>query len=238
MGQIGQNIAVVLEQIDKAAQSVQRNSAEIKLLAASKTRAPEEIHEALEAGVSFFGENRVQEARQKNALCSSRIQWHFIGHLQTNKTREAVALFSMIQSVDSLVLAKMLADEAEKQGRLLDILIEVNVSGEKSKFGVKPGDLFELLEQVNRFSRLRVCGLMTLAPWMEEAQKTRPYFAQLREYRDQAEKELGLKLPELSMGMSHDFIPAIQEGSTLVRIGTAIFGERKKPKSEFQESLL
>lgn len=238
MGKISQNVMAILSQIKQAAESAQGKSANIKLLAASKTKTPEEIHEAIEAGINLFGENRVQEARQKIPLCSSRAQWHLIGHLQTNKVRDAVALFPMIQSVDSLALAEALSLEAEKQGRLLDILIEVNISGEKSKFGVNPVDLFRFLERVNQFTRLRICGLMTLAPWMEEAQKTRPYFAKLREYRDQAEEKLGLKLPELSMGMSHDFIPAIQEGSTLVRIGTAIFGERKRQRIESQESLL
>ena len=226
MSSISKNLETIFYQIEQSAHRAQRETSQIRLLAASKGRTPDEMQEVIEAGVTLFGENRVQEARQKIPLCSSRAKWHFIGHLQTNKVRDAVALFSLIQSIDSFHLAKALSEEADKQGRDLDILVEVNVSGEKSKFGVDPNNLFPLLEVLNTLPRLRLCGLMTLAPWVEEAQKARPYFAALRECRDRAEAKLGLKLPELSMGMSHDFVSAIEEGSTIVRIGTAIFGKR------------
>ncbi|MBX7157262.1 MAG: YggS family pyridoxal phosphate-dependent enzyme [Verrucomicrobiae bacterium] len=230
MGSIADNITRVQGQIKEASARAGRGAEEVHLLGASKTRTPEEIYEAVEAGLLLFGENRVQEAKQKIPLCSSRAEWHFIGHLQSNKVRDAVALFSCIQSIDSVSLAETVSQEAEKQGRTMDILVEVNVSGEKSKFGMKPEELLFALEKVNVLPRLRICGLMTLAPWEEKPQEAKPYFARLREWRDRAEKELGIKLPELSMGMSHDFLEAIQEGSTLVRVGTSIFGQRKKSK--------
>lgn len=224
-------ITTNLEQIEKqvvdATKRAGRSRESVTLLGASKSRMPEEIYEAVEMGLTLFGENRVQEAKQKIPLSSSKAQWHFIGHLQSNKVRDAVALFRCIQSVDSLALAQTISHEAEKQGREIDILVEVNVSQEKSKFGVKPEELLPILEKINPLPRLRLCGLMTIAPWKEKTQEVRPYFSLLRESRDRAEKELGIKLPELSMGMSHDFVEAIQEGSTIIRIGTAIFGERK-----------
>ncbi|MEZ5405655.1 MAG: YggS family pyridoxal phosphate-dependent enzyme [Verrucomicrobiia bacterium] len=227
MGSIADNIAQVLEQVKEA--SASRSGEEVRLLGASKTRTPEEIYEAVEAGLLLFGENRMQEAKQKIPLSSSRAQWHFIGHLQSNKVRDAVALFSCIQSIDSVSLAESISQEAEKQGRAIDILLEVNVSGEKSKFGMKPEELLFALEKINVLPRLRVCGLMTLAPWKENVHEARPYFVRLREWRDVAEKELGIKCRVVD-GYEQTVVEAVQEGSTLVRIGTSIFGERKKSK--------
>jgi hypothetical protein len=169
-----------------------------------------------------FGESRLQEARAKIPLVSGRAHWHLVGHLQTNKARDAVALFEMIHSVDSVKLAAEINKWAERAGKTQAILLEVNVSGEASKFGLKPEDLDAALSEINRLPRLEVGGLMTIAPFRDNVEEARPCFRRLRELRDRA----GLR--ELSMGMTHDFEIAIEEGATMVRIGTAIFGERER----------
>jgi pyridoxal phosphate enzyme (YggS family) len=196
-----------------------RIPAHVTLVAVTKTVSPESVEEALRAGIIVFGENKIQEARAKIPLVSSRARWHFIGHLQTNKAREAIELFELIHSVDSVKLAAELAKCADKAGQTQPILLEVNVAGESSKFGIKPEDLPATLAEINGLPRLEVRGLMTVPPLGKDP---RPFFRQLRSLRDNA----GLR--ELSMGMSHDFEIAIEEGATIVRIGTAIFGERKK----------
>ncbi len=196
-----------------------RIPAGVTLLAVTKAVPPERIDATIAAGISVFGENKIQEAKAKIPAVSSRAHWHFIGHLQTNKAREAVELFELIHSVDSLKLATDLNKCAERAGKTQPILLEVNVAGEASKFGLKPDDLPAALEQINRLPRLQVEGLMTVAPLVRDA---RPHFRRLRELRDAH----GLR--ELSMGMSHDFEIAIEEGATILRLGTAIFGERKK----------
>lgn len=197
----------------------QRVPDHVTLVAVTKTVPPEHVDAALAAGITVFGENKIQEAKAKIPLVSSRAHWHFIGHLQTNKARDAVELFELIHSVDSVKLAGELSKWADRAGKTQPILLEVNVAGEASKFGIKPEDLPAALAQVQQLPRLEVRGLMTVPPFVEEV---RPYFRRLRELRDAT----GLR--ELSMGMSHDFEIAIEEGATMVRIGTGIFGERTK----------
>jgi pyridoxal phosphate enzyme (YggS family) len=216
------NIDLIQARIAAAAQRAGRPASDVQLVAVSKTVPPEVVEEALAAGQTLFGENKIQEAKAKIPVVSGRAHWHMLGHLQSNKARDAVALFELIHSVDSVKLAVELDKWAERAGKTQAILLEVNVSGEASKFGLKPGDVPGALEQINALSRLEVHGLMTMAPFAEEAEKARPFFRQLRELRDR------LGLPHLSMGMSHDFEVAVEEGATLVRVGTAIFGERMK----------
>lgn len=193
----------------------------VTLVAVTKTVPPERLDEALNAGIRVFGENKIQEAKAKIPLVSSRARWHFVGHLQSNKARDAVELFELIHSVDSVKLAGELNKWAERAGKTQPILLEVNVSGESSKFGFRPEDLPAALADIQKFPRLEVRGLMTVPPLGKDP---RPFFRQLRQLRD----ETGLR--ELSMGMSHDYEIAIEEGATLVRIGTAIFGERNRAK--------
>ena len=204
---------------------IRASGREITLLAVTKTIPPERVDAALAAGITVFGENKVQEAKAKIPLVSSRAHWHFIGHLQSNKARDAVELFELIHSVDSVKLAGELDKWAAHAGKTQPILLEINVAGEAQKFGIKPEDLPATLAQINQLSRLDVRGLMTVPPYCEVAEKVRPYFRRLRELRD------ATGLCELSMGMSHDFEIAIEEGATIVRVGTAIFGERKKHES-------
>ena len=199
---------------------------DITLVAVSKTVPPERVDEALALGVTTFGESKLQEAKAKIPLVSSRARWHMIGHLQTNKARVAVELFELIHSVDSVKLAADLNKWAERVGKTQAVLLEINVSGEPSKFGIKPEDLNAMLDPIVALPRLEVRGLMTLAPFAEDAEKARPYFRRLRELRD----AVGLR--ELSMGMSNDFEIAVEEGATIVRVGTAIFGERKHNEPE------
>lgn len=222
VGDVAHNINLIRQRIRAAAEGVGRQPEGIALIAVSKTVDPERIEVALSAGQTLFGESRIQEARAKIPLVSARAHWHMIGHLQTNKARDAVVLFEVIHSVDSVKLAAELNKWAERAGKTQAILLEVNVSGDASKFGLKPEDLKSTVAEINQLPRLEVQGLMTIASFAEEAEKTRPCFRRLRELRD----ALGLR--ELSMGMTHDFEVAIEEGATLVRIGTAIFGERKR----------
>jgi PLP dependent protein len=219
---IADNIKVIDERISAAAERAGRNRSEITLISVSKAIEPDLVEAALQAGQTIFGESKVQEARAKIAVVSGRARWHLIGHLQTNKARDAVALFEVIHSVDSLKLADELNKWSERAGKTQAILLEVNVSGEASKFGLKPEDLESTLAAINQLPRLEVQGLMTVAPYVKEPKEARPHFRRLRELRD----ALGLR--DLSMGMSHDFEVAIEEGATMVRIGTAIFGERKR----------
>ena len=222
MSAIADNIKVIDQRIRVAAERAGRDRSDIVLISVSKAILPGDVEAALAAGQPIFGESKVQEAKAKIPVVSSRARWHLIGHLQTNKARDAVALFEVIHSVDSLKLADELNKWSERAGKTQAILLEANVSGEASKFGLKPEDLESTLKAINQLPRLEVRGLMTVAPYTKEAAEARPYFRRLRELRD----ALGLR--DLSMGMSHDFEAAIEEGSTLVRIGTAIFGERKR----------
>jgi PLP dependent protein len=222
VGDITHNINLIQQRIRAAAERAGRRPEDIALIAVSKTVEPEGVEAALAAGQTLFGESKIQEARAKIPLVSGRAHWHMIGHLQTNKARDAVALFEVIHSVDSVKLAVELNKWAERAGKTQAILLEVNVSGEPSKFGLKPEDLKSTVAEINQLARLETQGLMTIAPYVEEAEKARPCFRRLRELRD----ALGLR--ELSMGMTHDVEVAIEEGATMVRIGTAIFGERRR----------
>jgi pyridoxal phosphate enzyme (YggS family) len=206
---IADNLARVRDRIARAGNA--------ELIAVTKTVPPALVEEAVAAGQLVFGESKVQEAKAKIPVVSSRARWHLVGHLQSNKARDAVALFDLIHSVDSVKLAAELAKWAERAGKTQAILLEVNISGEASKFGFRPEDLPGALAQINALPRIEVAGLMTVPPAGKDA---RPFFRQLREWRDR----LGVR--ELSMGMSTDFEAAIEEGATLVRVGTAIFGER------------
>jgi len=230
---IADNIARVRERIDAAARRAGRNPGEVSLMAVSKTFPPERIGEAYEAGLRLFGENRVQEftGKQEAVRNLAGSEWHMIGHLQTNKAAKAAELFSGIDSVDSLRLAEKLSAAAEKESKKLAVLIEINVGGEAAKSGVDPAsaELDEILEAAPRLIHLAISGLMTIPPFSDDPQQARPYFRRLRELRDQiaARRLSAVSTDVLSMGMSHDFEVAIEEGSTCVRVGTAIFGERR-----------
>jgi pyridoxal phosphate enzyme (YggS family) len=227
--------------INEAAQRASRNSAEVELLAVSKTQPVEIVHQAMREGVMRFGENKVQEARGKIETLGCGI-WHLIGHLQTNKARDAVRLFDSIDSVDRLELAEELARRAEVIGKTQNVLLQVNIARESTKFGCPPESARTLAEEINALPRLSLRGMMTIAPYSPDPEKSRPHFAELRKLHAKIEADTGLHLPVLSMGMSGDFIVAIEEGSTCVRIGTALFGERltlkqRRPKDpSFTES--
>ncbi|MFZ1010828.1 MAG: YggS family pyridoxal phosphate-dependent enzyme [Candidatus Sulfotelmatobacter sp.] len=231
---VSDNVAAVREHINAAVRRAGRNTEGIALMAVSKTHPPETIREAYEAGLRIFGENRVQEFAGKfDALVDLRdAEWHLIGHLQTNKAAKAVDLFRAVDSVDSLKLAEKLNAAAQKLGKTLAVLIEVNVGGEPAKSGVAPESaaLEELLIAVPRLESLQFRGLMTVPPFTDDPEDARPCFRKLRELRDAiaARKLPGISMDQLSMGMSHDFEIAVEEGSTCVRVGTAIFGQRTK----------
>jgi PLP dependent protein len=224
------NLRAVGQRIEAACARAGRDPASVTLVAVSKGHPPESVWAMADLGLSLFGENRVQEARAKVPLCPSRLRWHLIGHLQSNKCRDAVHGFEMIQSVDSLGLAEEIDRWAAKEAKRMPVLLEVNVAGEASKFGYRPETLLAELPRVNGLSRIEVHGLMTLAPWTPEPDKVRPVFRRLRELRAECEQRLGAPLPHLSMGMSGDFEVAIEEGATLIRLGTALFGPRSKPR--------
>jgi PLP dependent protein len=231
---VASNISHILERMAAAARRAGRDAAEISLMAVSKTQSVERIREAYDAGLRLFGENRVQEfAGKAGALADLHdAEWRMIGHLQTNKTAKAAELFTGVESVDSLRLAEKLNAAARDLGKKLAVLIEINVGGEAAKSGVaaESEDLQELLQGAAGLQHIEFRGLMTVPPLTEDPEQARPYFRRLRELRDQigARSLPGIGMQELSMGMSHDFEVAIEEGSTCVRVGTAIFGERKK----------
>jgi pyridoxal phosphate enzyme (YggS family) len=227
MSQIRENLLEVTERIEKAARRVGRDPKEIKLVAVSKTVESARIREAIEAGASILGENYVQEAQKKIEEIGKPVAWHFIGHLQSNKAKYAVRLFDMIHSVDSLVLAQELNKRAEQAGLVMEVLIEVNISGEATKFGTDEEKVFGIVKGIASLSHLSFEGLMTMPPYFDNPEMSRPYYIQLRRLKEKMAKE-GIRLKELSMGMSNDFEVAIEEGATYVRVGTAIFGERKQ----------
>jgi PLP dependent protein len=229
---IARSLEDVREQIAQAATKAGRAVGDIELVAITKTHDAEKVRAAYEAGQSLFGESRVQEARAKIPELPSDSRWHFVGHLQKNKIRHALPLFELIHSVDSLALAQDANRIAEEEGMHPRVLLEVNVAGEGSKFGFKPETLRTEMETLFALDRLSIEGLMTIPPLAPEAEASRKYFVTLRELRDALEKEFRAKLPHLSMGMTNDFVIAIEEGATLVRVGTAIFGERKRAKRE------
>ena len=221
------NLAGIQQRIRAACDRSGRDPSSALLLAVSKTHPAETIAEAIKDGQVFFGENKIQEAKAKIPLCPGRARWHFIGHLQSNKVRDAVELFEMIQGVDSLDLAREISKRCEQAAKEMPILLEVNVAGESSKFGYKPERLLAELKELSALPRLLVQGLMTVPPYVTESEKARPHFRRLRELKLQCEETLGFTLPHLSMGMTGDFEVAIEEGATIVRIGTALFGPRK-----------
>jgi hypothetical protein len=232
MSLIAENIERVREQIANAAAKSGRTADDVELLAISKTHSAEKVREAVQAGQALFGESRVQEARAKIPELSSNLRWHFVGHLQKNKVRQALPLFEMIHSVDSLALAQDINRIAEEEGLYPRVLLEVNVASEGSKFGFAPDDLREQIEALLALSRLSIEGLMCIPPLAVESEDSRKLFVHIRELRDSLENEFNMKLPQLSMGMTQDFPIGIEEGATLVRVGTAIFGERRARKGD------
>ncbi len=228
MSRIAENLAAVKRRIEAAARRAGRNPAEVRLVAVSKTVPVDRLKEAVAAGQHIFGENYLQEARPKIAALGEGISWHFVGHLQTRKAKAVVGHFELIHSVDRLKLAQALEQAAAQLNIVQDILIQVNLAGEDTKSGVSPEEVPDLLAEIGKLPHLRVLGLMTMPPWFADPERVRPYFRTLRELRDRL-RELqvaGTPLPELSMGMTGDFEVAVEEGATLVRVGTAIFGER------------
>jgi pyridoxal phosphate enzyme (YggS family) len=221
---IKENLETVEARIAAACKRAGRKRAEVKLVAVSKTKPAEAVMEAAEAGQILFGENKVQEAQSKIPLCPGHLQWHLIGHLQSNKARIAASgIFRMIHSVDSEKLLRALDEQAAVP---LPVLIQVNVSGEGSKEGCAPDEAAALIEAANQCSKVEVHGLMTIPPFTPDPEKARAHFSTLRKLRDRLQQETGTPLPELSMGMSHDFEVAIAEGATFIRVGSDIFGNR------------
>jgi pyridoxal phosphate enzyme (YggS family) len=224
---LADNLHIVQQQIRAACQRCDREPNSVTLLAVTKTHPPETIREAANLGIVFFGENKIQEAKAKIPNCPGKARWHFIGHLQSNKCRDAVELFEAIQSVDSLALAVEINKRAEQAAKTLPVLLEINVAGEASKFGYQPQRLLAELAELNELSRLEIHGLMAVPPWTPNPESSRPHFRRLRELKARCEQVLSTPLPHLSMGMSGDFEVAIEEGATIIRIGTALFGERQ-----------
>jgi hypothetical protein len=212
------------DRILTSCEQAKRDPSSVKLLAVSKTKPPEMVDEFASLGQKFFGENKIQEAQAKIPLCISGLQWHLIGHLQSNKAKIAATLFDMVHSVDSLKIMNALDRNAEST---LPILLQVNVAGDSAKFGFKPEEAEEIINLSCKLNNCEVHGLMTIPPFSEDLDKTRQHFNHLRELRDALEVKTGVPLPELSMGMSYDLEAAIEAGSTWIRVGSDLFGERK-----------
>ncbi len=224
---ISENLAHVLSAISDAARQAGRSPDSVRLIAVSKTHPVEVIQEAIEAGQLTFGENRVQEAQPKISALPAKLHWHLIGHLQSNKARLALPLFELIHGVDSLELLAHINSVAGDLGLFPRVLLQVNVAAEASKFGFAPGKLLDLVEEIVKFDRVQIDGLMTIPPLAPAAEHSRRYFVTLRELRDKLAAEFRFPLPELSMGMSNDFRVAVEEGATMVRVGTSVFGQRR-----------
>lgn len=225
--EMADRLADVRRRMAKACERAGRAVDSVQLLAVTKTHPPEIVDAAVDLGLTLFGENRVQEAKAKIPHCSQRATWHMIGHLQSNKARDAVELFSMIEGVDSLRIAQEISKRAGQADKTMPVLLEVNVGGEASKSGFQPDALLAELEDIRSLSHLQIQGLMTIPPWKPQPDQVRPFFVKARQLKTRCEAALGESLPHLSMGMSHDFEVAIGEGATLVRIGTALFGPRR-----------
>jgi len=223
---IADNLAQVQQRITTACKRAERSPEEVQLVAVGKKFTADVIREAADCGLTLFGENRVQEAKAKIPDCPGHLRWHFIGNLQTNKCRDAVALFDMLHAVDSLHLAKELNKRCEQAAKVMPILLEVNVSGEGSKHGFSPETAVNAMKEFSDFPQLELHGLMTMAPYSRQPESSRPYFQKLCEVKTACEDKLGAPLPELSMGMSGDYEIAIEEGATLIRLGTTLFGPR------------
>jgi pyridoxal phosphate enzyme (YggS family) len=228
---ISANLSAVRERLATACARAGRPAGSVTLVAVSKGHPAETVCAAAAAGLTVFGESRVQEARAKIGQCPGRLQWHLIGHLQSNKCRDAVHFFAMIQSVDSLDLAREINKWAEKSARTVPVLLEVNVAAESSKFGYTPERALGELKELNGLPKIEIHGLMTVAPFARDAEKVRPVFRRLREIKGQCEDLLGVALPHLSMGMSGDFEVAVEEGATMIRLGSAVLGERPAAKA-------
>ena len=231
MASIAENLERVREQIAQAAEKAGRSVDDLELVAISKTHEAATVREAIEAGQKLFGESRVQEARVKIPELPSSTRWHFVGHLQKNKIRHALPLFELIHSVDSLALAEDINRIAEEEGLHPRMLLEVNLAGEGSKFGFQPEKLRAEMESLLALPRLSILGLMCIPPVADESEASRKYFVGLRELRDRLQTEFHVDFAQLSMGMTQDFAVAVEEGATLVRVGTAIFGERTRKKA-------
>jgi pyridoxal phosphate enzyme (YggS family) len=230
MVDVAGNFRHIRERIASAAANAGRDPNNVKLLAAAKAQCVEAIGAAIAAGVTLIGENYVQEAADKRKLVTAPVEWHMIGHLQRNKAKVAVELFDVIESLDNLALARELDKEGGKRGKTIRAFVEVNLGGEESKSGIAREQVSGLFEAIGALSHLRIEGLMTVPPFRGNLEEVRPFFRALRELRDQLNQ---LHLPnvalkELSMGMTHDYTVAIEEGATIVRIGTALFGPRSK----------
>jgi pyridoxal phosphate enzyme (YggS family) len=227
MEYIRKNVLAVREAIEKATRRAGRRPEEIRLVAASKTVDVERIRSAAEAGITVFGENYVQEAMRKREAIEQPVSWHFIGHLQKNKAKYAVEFFDMIHSIDSVALAEELNKRASRVERSMEVLVEVNLSGELTKSGVNEAEINPLIREIKGLSHLLFRGLMTMPPFFDDPEESRPYFIRLRRLAERiVSEELHPGPLDLSMGMSNDFLVAIEEGATLVRVGTAIFGPR------------
>ena len=221
-----ENLDSIQQRMAAACARAGRDEKSVTLLAVSKSHPPETIRAAVDCGQLLFGENKIQEAKAKIPLCPGKARWQFVGHLQSNKVRDAVQLFEMIQGVDSLAIAQEISKRAEQAAKTMPILLEVNVAGEGSKFGYAPERLLAELNELNALPRIEIHGLMAIPPYAAVTEKARPYFKKLRDLKLQCEQILGVSVPQLSMGMSGDFEVAIEEGATIVRVGTALFGER------------
>ncbi|HEY3915223.1 MAG TPA: YggS family pyridoxal phosphate-dependent enzyme [Verrucomicrobiae bacterium] len=227
---IAANLDSVRQRITRACERAGRTPSDVTLLTVTKGHPAQVVRAAADLGLNLFGENRVQEAKAKIGLCPSRLRWHLIGHLQSNKCRDAVHFFEMIQSVDSFSLAHEINKWADKSAKTVQVLIEVNVAGESSKFGYAPEKVLSELGEINALPKIEVHGLMTVAPYAQDPEKVRPVFRRLRTLKTECEQILGAPLPHLSMGMSGDFEVAVEEGATIIRLGSAILGPRSAPK--------
>lgn len=226
MGTVKDNLETINKKIKAAALKVNRDPQEIKLVAVTKTATLEQIKEAINEGVKIIGENKVQEATEKYQVLTTEVKWHLIGHLQTNKVKYAVEIFDLIHSVDSIKLAKEIDKRSVQFKKIIDVLIEVNISGEETKYGYNPEKVEAFLKEISEFSGIRVRGLMTIAPISKNKEEVRPYFRRLRELSERIrDKNIkNIKMDYLSMGMTDDFEIAIEEGANMVRIGRGIFG--------------
>ena len=230
MGSVSDNIASIRERIAEAARRVGRDPAEIAIVAVTKTVDAEKIAEAVEAGIRMFGENKVQEAMEKVKRLDSSLEWHMVGHLQRNKVKEAVRIFHLVQSLDSIHLAEEINSRALNSGTIMDVLVQVNTSGEKTKYGLEPQDAIPFLKHISSFKGLSIRGLMTIGAFLPDPQAVRPCFRRLRDLREEISGAgiPNVEMEHLSMGMTGDFEVAVEEGANMVRIGTAIFGPREE----------
>jgi len=225
--QIKENYAKILENIQKACEKADKKPEEIEILGASKKQNPEKIRIAFDLGIKIFGENYVQEAEKKiSELKDLPIEWHFIGRLQTNKVKKALDLFFLIQTLDRIKLAQEIQKQAEKKNLIVPVLVEVNIGRELTKGGVDPDKIEEFIEEVKKFDRIKIAGLMCLPPYEEDPERVRPYFVKMRRLFEKIKPYMDSEFKELSMGTSNDYCIAIEEGATIVRIGEALFGKR------------